>query len=114
MQNHGFTTVAHGIEEAVYQAIYTKEAAKVQTTALTIRDAHFGATIEGKVDVEAGGKIKSAKVRPEGDLSYLIDKEAHDAWETNQGTVTRPWGLWTREVEVCPLYKVDCPGCDDG
>ena len=29
MQGHGFTTAAHGIEEAVYQAIYTKEAANI-------------------------------------------------------------------------------------
>ncbi|KAK1911078.1 hypothetical protein P3342_011680 [Pyrenophora teres f. teres] len=40
LQGHGFTTVAHGIEEAVYQAIYTKEAAKAQTAALTILNAH--------------------------------------------------------------------------
>jgi ribulose-5-phosphate 4-epimerase/fuculose-1-phosphate aldolase len=113
MQGHGFTTVANGIEEAVYQAIYTKVAAQAQTTALTIHNAHFGHVVEGKIDVEGGGKIKSAKVKAEGDLKYLSDKEAHDAWESNQGTVTRPWGLWCREVEVNPLYRNDCPGCED-
>lgn len=113
MQGHGFTTIAHGIEEAVYQAIYTKEAAKAQTTALTIRNAHFGQIVEGKIDVEGGGKIKSAKVKAEGDLKYLSEKEAHDAWESNQGTVQRPWALWCREVEVRPLYVNDCPAGED-
>jgi hypothetical protein len=112
LQNHGFATLAHGIEEAVYQAIYTKEAAKAQTSALTIRNAHFGHVIEGKVEVENGGKIKS-KVKAEGDIKYLSDREAHDSWEANQGTVTRPWALWCREVEVNPLYQNKCPGGED-
>ncbi|KAF2110499.1 class II aldolase and Adducin N-terminal domain-containing protein [Lophiotrema nucula] len=112
MQSHGFTTAAHSIEEAVYQAIYTKEAAKTQTLALTIRNAHFGHVVEGKIDVEGGGKIKSAKVKAEGDIKYLSDREAHDAWEANQGTVARPWGLWCREVAVNPLYENNCPGGD--
>ncbi|KAF1975580.1 arad-like aldolase/epimerase [Bimuria novae-zelandiae CBS 107.79] len=113
MQGHGFTTHAHGIEEAVYQAIYTKQAAQAQTTALTIQNAHSGHTLEGKIDVEGGGKIKSAKVKAEGNLKYLSDNEAHDAWESNQGTVLRAWALWCREVEVHPLYKNDCPVCED-
>jgi ribulose-5-phosphate 4-epimerase/fuculose-1-phosphate aldolase len=113
MQGHGFVTAAHGIEEAVYQAMYTREAAITQTTALTIRNAHFGHVVEGKIDVEHGGKIKSATVKAEGDLKYLKDNEAHDAWEANQKTVERPWALWCREVEVSPLYRNDCPGCED-
>jgi hypothetical protein len=113
MQGHGFTTVAHGIEEAVYQAIYTSEAAKTQTTALTIHNAHFAHTVEGKVNVEAGGKIQSAKVKGEGDLKYLKENEAHDAWETMQGTIARPWPMWCREVEVNPLYRNECPGGED-
>ncbi|OCK81718.1 hypothetical protein K432DRAFT_433966 [Lepidopterella palustris CBS 459.81] len=113
MQGHGFTTVAHGIEEAVYQAIYTKEAAKTQTAALTIHNAYFGGTFEGKVDVEGGGKIKQGKVKSEGELKYLSDREAADTWETNRRTAMRPWGLWCREVEVCPLYRNECPGGDD-
>jgi hypothetical protein len=113
MQNHGFVTLAHGIEEVVYQAIYTKEAAKAQTTALTIRNAHFGHVVEGKIDVEGGGKIKSAKAKAEGDVKYLSDKEAHDAWEASHDTIIRPWALWCREVEVNPLYQNKCPGGDD-
>ncbi|PSN70406.1 hypothetical protein BS50DRAFT_571643 [Corynespora cassiicola Philippines] len=113
MQSHGFTTAARGIEEAVYQAIYTREAAKAQTAALTIRNAHFGHIVEGKIDVEGGGKIKSAKVKAEGDLKYLSDREAGDAWDAMQKTIARPWALWCREVDVNPLYRNECPGCED-
>jgi hypothetical protein len=114
LQGHGFATVAHGIEEAVYQAIYTKEAAKAQTTAMTILNAHTGYALEGKVNVQAGGKIQSGHAKVEGDsLKYLTDKECHDAWEANSGTLARPWALWCREVEVDPLYKNECPGAED-
>lgn len=114
MQGHGFTTVAHGIEEAVYQAVYTKEAARAQTTALTIRNAHFGHVVEGRIDVEGGGKIKSAKVKAEGDVRGLSEREASDAWEVMRGTVERPWALWVREVEVQALYRNECPGGEEG
>lgn len=114
LQGHGFTTVAHGIEEAVYQAIYTKEAAKAQTTAMTVLNAHTGYALEGKVDVEAGGKIKSGHAKVEGgNLKYLSDRECHDAWESLSGTLTRPWALWCRQVEVDPLYRNECSGGDD-
>jgi hypothetical protein len=114
LQGHGFATVAHGIEEAVYQAIYTKEAAKAQTAAMTVLNAHTGYALEGKVDVEAGGKIKSGHAKVEGgNLKYLSDRECHDAWESLSGTLTRPWALWCRQVEVNPLYKNDCSGSDE-
>jgi hypothetical protein len=113
LQGHGYTTVARGIEEAVYQAIYTAEAAKTQTAALTIHNAHFGHTIEGKVDIQAGGTIKSAKAKTEGDLKYLSDRESNDTWETMQGTMARPWALWCREIEVNALYKNECPAGGD-
>jgi hypothetical protein len=113
LQGHGFTTLAHGIEEAVYQAIYTKEAAKTQTVAMTISNAYFSHTLEGKVDIEAGGKIKSGKAKGAGDLKYLSEKQAHDTWQSMQATVGRPWALWCREVEVNPLYKSEFPGGDD-
>ena len=85
--------MARGIEEAVYQAIYTKEAAKVQTAALAIHNAHFSHTLEGKIDIEAGGKIKSGKAKGEGDLKYLTERQNHDTWESIQATVARPWAL---------------------
>ncbi len=114
-QNHGFTTIAHGIEEAVYQAIYTREAAKAQTTALTIQNAYNTAyALEGKVDVEGGGKIKSGKATAEdAGLKYLSSKEAGDSWETFSGIVQRPWKLWCREVEVNSLYRNECPSSED-
>ncbi|KAF2007211.1 hypothetical protein P154DRAFT_528879 [Amniculicola lignicola CBS 123094] len=114
MQGHGFTTAAQSIEEAVYQAIYTKEAAKVLTTALTIHNAHFGHTVEGSVDVQGSGKIKSAKIKTEGEVKYLSDKDLTDAWEAISHTITRPWELWRREVEVNPLYRNNCPDGEDG
>lgn len=113
LEGHGFTTLAHGIEEAVYQAIYTKEAAKAQTTAMTIHNAYFSHTIEGKIDIEAGGKIKSGKAKGGGDLKYLTEKQSHDTWESMHATVSRPWALWCREVEVSPLYRNDCPSGED-
>ncbi|KAH8728919.1 class II aldolase and Adducin N-terminal domain-containing protein [Phaeosphaeriaceae sp. PMI808] len=113
LRGHGFTTVARGIEEAVYQAIYTAEAAKTQTVALTIHNAHFGHTIEGKVDVQGGGAIKFAKAKIEGELKYLSDRESADTWEAMRNTVGRPWALWSREVEVNPLYKNDCSAGED-
>lgn len=114
LQNHGFVTVAHGIEEAVYQAIYTREAAKAQTAAMTLLNAHTGYALEGKVDTEAGGKIKSGHAKIEGgSLNYLTDKECHDAWESMSNTMTRAWALWCRQVEVNPLYKNECPEGED-
>lgn len=114
LQGHGFTTVAHGIEEAVYQAVYTKEAAKAQTTAMTILNAHTGYALEGKVDAEAGGKIKSGHAKVEGGgLKYMSDRECHDTWESMSGTLARPWALWCRQVGVSPLYKNDCPAGED-
>jgi ribulose-5-phosphate 4-epimerase/fuculose-1-phosphate aldolase len=105
MRGHGFTTAADSLEAVVYQAIYTAEAAKVQTNAILTHDAYFGAAVEGKVDVESGGKIKSAKVKTEGSIKYLSEKETGDAWAFSRDTMMRPWALWCREVEVNALYQ---------
>jgi len=106
MRGHGFTTCADSLEAVVFQSIYTVEAAKVQTNAIILHNAYFGQTVEGKVDVEAGGKIKAAKLKSEGgDIKYLSDKETVDAWLFNKETMSRPWDLWVREVEVNPLYR---------
>jgi ribulose-5-phosphate 4-epimerase/fuculose-1-phosphate aldolase len=106
MRGHGFTTCADGLEAVVYQAIYTVEAAKVQTEAITMHNAYFGSTLDGKVEVENGGRIKSAKVKSEGgEIKYLSSREADDAWIMNRETMSLPWALWVREVEVNPLYR---------
>ena len=103
MQNHGFSTAASSIEEAVYQAIFTQEAAKAQTTALTAGSAHFRAKMNGKVD--ESGNIKQASIESVEDVHYLNAKQATDSWSTMRMSIDRPWQLWTREVEVSPLYE---------
>lgn len=119
MRGHGFTTCADSLESVVFQAIYTKEDAKVQTGALLTNAAHFSelhiadSSVEGTVAVGekgsgkiSGGKVRGAKVKREGeDLKYLSDREAADAWEVSRETMTRPWALWCREVEINPLYQ---------
>lgn len=81
MRHHGFTTAAANVKEAVYQAIYTRIAAQVQTSA-------------------------AALVAAEGDMSFkLNEKQAADSAASLRGTIDRPWALWCREVEVSPLYK---------
>ena len=76
--------VTYGIEEAVYQTTYTKEAAKKQMVALMVHNAYFGDNIESKVDVEGGGRIKRGKLKMEGEISYLNDKEVINAWESDR------------------------------
>ena len=105
LKGHGFVVTARGIEEAVYQAIYTEKAAKAQTSALLLRNAHLEGRIEGKVDLEGSGKVKDGKVKTDGELYYLQAKEAADAWSTTQHSMQRPWRSWVREVERNPLYE---------
>ena len=104
MRGHGFATAGSGIEEAVYMAVYTREAANALTTALSIGRATADAQVEGNVDVQGSGKIKGGKVKLADTVSYLSDREMKDGWETIKGSVMRPWKLWCREVEVNPLY----------
>ncbi len=68
---------------------------------------HDGLSVEGKVDTEGGGKIKSGKVGGDAEkkMKFLSEKEAGDAWEAMGRTVPRAWKLWCREVEVAPLYR---------
>lgn len=107
MRGHGFTTLADSLEAVTFQAIYTVEAAKVQSQAILLQNAYFDSVVEGKVDIEAGGNIKSARVKGEGEIKYLSDRETADAWAFNKDTVMRPWQLWCREVEISPLYRND-------
>ncbi|KIW09393.1 uncharacterized protein PV09_00287 [Verruconis gallopava] len=106
MRGHGFTTCADSLEAAVFQAIYTVENAKIQTDSIMMHNAYFGHSLEGKVNVEGGGKIQNAKLKSEGgNIKYLSGKEADDAWVMNKATIARPWALWLREVEVNLLYR---------
>lgn len=87
MQSHGFTTCAGDLETAVFQAIYSQSDATVQSDALGINAAY-----------RAEGNDRLAG------LVYLTERQTRDSWETDRGTIDRPWALWTREVQVSPLY----------
>jgi len=84
MSNHGFTTAASSIQVATFQAVYTQVAADVETTSLLIRNAFRG-------DGERG-------------LRFLTPQEQVDSFNTIVGTVDRPWGLWTSQVENSGQY----------
>lgn len=87
MSKHGFTTCATSIEVAVMQAIYAQVNAVVQSSALLLRNAYLGSKAKGLTE-----------------LAYLTSQEAVDSWETNAGTVERPWDMWVHEVEASGLY----------
>ncbi|KAF2085855.1 arad-like aldolase/epimerase [Saccharata proteae CBS 121410] len=101
MRGHGFTTAGRSIEEAVYQSIYTKEAAKAQMSALALNQGYFN----GRVGQWSSGSGTAARA---GQVAALSAREAVDAWEMNCATVKRPWGLWVREVECVKLYRNEC------
>lgn len=103
MRGHGFTTTGSSIGQAVYQSIYTQTAAKVQTTALMLKTAHTGSTLEGKVDGQSGN-FKQANAKPVGELHHLSAKEAADAQSMSHSLMSRAWQLWEREVQVSQLY----------
>jgi hypothetical protein len=105
MRGHGFTSCADSLEAVVFQSIYTKEAAMVQSLGLMTMNAHFDASVVGNIDANNSGKITEGKVKAVKSLKYLSERETEDAWKMNKSTMTRPWGLWVREVEVDPLYQ---------
>lgn len=80
---HGFTAVGTSIKQAVYRAVYTQVNARVQTNAIMLGSA-------------AGSK--------EGPI-YLDKEQAKGSLVMNEASQNRPWELWVREVEICPLYR---------
>jgi len=108
MRGHGFTVAGPGIEETVYMAIYTVQAAKIQTSALLLSNAYFAGKIEGNVDSDNGGKIKNGTIKNPKEPHYLSGREVKDATEAIWNTAQRPWQLWKREVECLPLYVNAC------
>jgi len=90
MRGHGFTAVAHSIESVVLRAVYTQKNAAIQTTALLLQATHL--------DV-----VRGATTEHSG-LKYLSDEEAEAATDATNWSVQRPWRLWVREVQACPLY----------
>lgn len=93
MRGHGFTAVGGSMEEVVLRSVYTMKNAAIQTAALTQRAAWLGLTGAGVKDAGAGDGIW-----------YLSEEETVGATEMTQSTVTRPWGLWVKEVEADGLY----------
>ena len=97
MRAHGFTVLGPSILDVVLKAVYRHESARIQTTALITRAAHFGlggalsATEHGQREGEAG-------------LQYLNEKEAEDSGRMISWAGVRPWRLWLRDVEASGLY----------
>jgi len=99
MANHGFTTVGTSIKQAVYRAVYTHKNAGIQSTALMVRNAAL------KVKSNRGGGYGDRDIiGPE--MWYLSEMQVEGSLRMNDASQERPWGLWVREVEVCPLYKL--------
>lgn len=90
MRGHGFTLAGGSIEESVFRAIYTAENARVQTASLTLQSA-------------AG----TASLKDGQCLYFLDDSELLAATQMTQWSVSRPWSLWVKEIEVNGLYVND-------
>jgi hypothetical protein len=86
MRGHGYTVAATRIEVCVFQAIYTKKNAAIQTASLGLRAAYYG-----NYDAAAG-------------IQYLHDHEIEGAADISQSGWARAWGLFIREVEAANLY----------
>ncbi len=88
-RSHGFTTWgsgSHGLQEAVYRAVYTQENAKIQMDALALRS--FAAAQPG-----------TGVMRP------LTGQEVPDCATMDRASVLKAWAYWSRVVEALPLYK---------
>ncbi|KAG0648794.1 Tropolone synthesis J [Hyphodiscus hymeniophilus] len=98
MKNHGFTTVGKSIKQVVYRAVYTHVNANVQSNAIISRNAHLGThTSVSSLATKTSGRLGD-------ELIYLDEDQTLGCMQMNDSTQERPWGLWEREVEVCPLY----------
>jgi ribulose-5-phosphate 4-epimerase/fuculose-1-phosphate aldolase len=84
MRGHGFTVLGQSIQDSVMRACYAQKNATIQTTALITRAAEPG---------------------PQGPIKYLSESEIEATEKMASLTGARPWGLWTREVESCGLYR---------
>jgi hypothetical protein len=94
MKNHGFTTVGGSIKQAVYRAVYTHANANVQSNAIMLRNA----------DIGISPLINELHSGMHGSINYLDEEQVVGCMQMNDSSQDRPWGLWCREVEVCPLY----------
>lgn len=96
MRKHGFTALGDGIHAAVFYAMFTTAAARVQTNAVLLRNA-FGSLNNAATWSDDGSVFANA-------LEPLTAQQAADTAASIGGTMDRPWGLWEAEVESQPLY----------
>ncbi|KAH7342566.1 class II aldolase and Adducin N-terminal domain-containing protein [Rhexocercosporidium sp. MPI-PUGE-AT-0058] len=93
MTSHGFTAVGTSIKQAVYRAIYTHVNAGIQTNALLSRNA------------SVNRNSNSSPSTPIEDMKYLTEEQVAGSLKMNDASQDRPWALWAKEVEACPLYS---------
>ncbi|KAL2402592.1 Decarboxylase tropJ [Exophiala dermatitidis] len=89
MRGHGFTVCGRSIQESVLRAVYTKENAAIQTSALLTHAAHYRISSSGSAVP---------------DIAYLRPEEIEATTEMTRWSFMRPWKLWVREVEAAGLY----------
>jgi len=88
MANHGFAVVGESVLQAVYRAVYTHINAGIQANAILINSAQENSHPDS--------------TRP---LHYLDEQQISGGATLGAASASRPWELWVREVESCPLYK---------
>ncbi|ESZ96094.1 hypothetical protein SBOR_3571 [Sclerotinia borealis F-4128] len=93
MANHGFTTLGSSIRQAIYRAVYTHVNACLQANALMLRNAE-------------------ERISELGPIRFLNAEQASGSENLNDESAGRPWQLWVREVEVCPLYQNEATKID--
>lgn len=86
MRGHGFTNVGASVQEAVFRATYTQQNARVQTSAMALRDLHMRAK-------ERVGMVYNNYAEEMG-IQYLKKDEMEACTAMGQETMGRPWGLW--------------------
>jgi ribulose-5-phosphate 4-epimerase/fuculose-1-phosphate aldolase len=100
MKNHGFTTVGTNIKQAVYRAVYTHKNASIQSNAIMLRSAALG------LDSNSSDPSGTNSVTNGPGITFLNDEQVKGSLRMNDASQERPWALWAREVEVCPLYML--------
>lgn len=89
MRRHGFTVVGESIPSTVFRAYYTCSAARILSSAINLRAA---ANSSDQAHAASG-------------LTYLTPEMHQDTKVACDFSLSKPWDLWVREVESCPLYR---------
>jgi len=107
MANHGFTTIGTSIKQAVYRAVYTHKNAGIQSHAIMLRNAALNVK-SNRGGADNDGNTNGPEIR------YLSEEQVRGSLRLNDASQERPWGLWVREVEVCPIYRLPKEDKDSG